>query len=68
MNLQTFAQPLDMVTLKSVPPPPPSKPKRAFRWIIKPITLVWLLLAVSLIALVAAAIFQKGMPLKLLAN
>jgi hypothetical protein len=59
MNLQTFAQPLDTVTLKSEPPPPPSNPKRAFRWIIKPITLVWILLGISVSTLVAAAFIQK---------
>jgi hypothetical protein len=59
MQFQTLAQPIEMPSSKSTPPSPPSKPKRAFRWIIKPMTLIWLLLIISAIALVAAAFIQK---------
>ena len=59
MQFQTFAQPIDLQTPKSEPPPPPSKPKQFFHWIIKPITLVWVLLWSSVIALVVASIIQK---------
>lgn len=60
MENLNLAQPIKMDSPKPESPPSKSNTKTALRWIIKPVTLVWILLGISLIALVVAALSQPG--------